>query len=409
MTDLSALGAERVTDKLNSLQYALEAVAGADSTIGLPNACYTDADATALERDTVFAKHWAGLGFTADIAKPGDCHPIDFLGQPLLMVRDKRGRARVFHNVCRHRGMLLVEKPGPSKGVLRCRYHSWAYDLDGTLKRTPYVGGAKQDTHPDFDPGCYGLKEVRAHEWLGVVWINLDGAAPPFEEANAKILERWREFADVTLVHTGDDCRLQFELATNWKLAIENYCEAYHLPWVHPALNSYSRIEDHYNIVEPGNFSGQGSTVYNPLLSADGRKFPPHHGLSQMWETGAEYVSLYPNVMLGVHRDHSFAIVVLPDGPTRCRERLSLYYFDEAVRDPDYAELRATNQRTWAQVFQEDVFAVEGMQKGRASPGFDGGVFTPVMDPPTRCFHVWAAEAMLGTPRPDMAARLAAE
>ncbi|MCR9220342.1 MAG: aromatic ring-hydroxylating dioxygenase subunit alpha [Alphaproteobacteria bacterium] len=402
-------GTAGFSDKISSLAPALQAVAAEGSSVGLPNPCYMEADAWMLERETVFAKHWAGLGFTADIAKPGDCHPIDFLGQPLLMVRDKKGRARVFHNVCRHRGMLLVEKAGPSKGVLRCRYHSWAYDLEGRLKRTPYIGGPHEDTHPDFDPNCYGLAEVRAHEWLGVVWINLDGRAPAFEEANAKILERWREFAGAPLTHTGDDCRLQFELGTNWKLAIENYCEAYHLPWVHPALNSYSRIEDHYNIVEPGNFSGQGTTVYNPLLSPDGRKFPALSGLSSMWDAGAEYVSLYPNVMLGVHRDHCYAIVVLPDGPTRCRERLSLYYFDEAVRDPDYAELRATNQRTWEQVFVEDVFAVEGMQKGRASPGFDGGVFTPVMDPPTRCFHVWAAETMLEGPRPPEGLRAAAE
>jgi phenylpropionate dioxygenase-like ring-hydroxylating dioxygenase large terminal subunit len=398
MSDLLSDGQAAPSNKLTSLQEALSRVTAPDSTTGLPNSCYTDGETMALERETVFAHHWAGLGFTADIAKPGDCHPIDFLGQPLLMVRDKSGQARVFHNVCRHRGMLLVEKAGPSKGVLRCRYHSWAYDLEGRLKRTPYVGGANEDTHPDFDPSCYGLVAVRAHEWLGVIWINLDGQAPDFEVANAKLIERWGEFADVPLVHTGDDCRLTFDLQTNWKLAMENYCEAYHLPWVHPSLNSYSRIEDHYNIVEPGNFSGQGTTVYNPLLSFDGRKFPARPGLSQMWDTGAEYVSLFPNVMLGIHRDHSYAMVVLPDGPTSTQERLSLYYYDEAVRDPDYAELRAANQRTWGQVFVEDVFAVEGMQKGRKSPGFDGGVFTPVMDPPTRSFHMWAADAMLRHP-----------
>ncbi len=387
------------TRKAELLDEALRRVADPDGPpTGLPNPCYTDADVAAHEAATVFAPHWAGLGFGVDIPKAGDVYPVEFLGRPLLMVRDRQGRARVFHNVCRHRGMQLVEAAGPSKGVLRCKYHSWCYDLDGRLRRTPYVGGPQADTHPDFDPTPYGLAEVRAHEWLGVVFVNLDGQAAPFETANAAILERWAEFADAPLVHTGADCRLAYDLATNWKLAVENYCEAYHLPWVHPSLNSYSRLEDHYNIVVPGQFSGQGSTIYSPALSPDGTQFPALPGLSEKWDTGAEYVALYPNTLLGMHKDHCYAILVQPDGPARCHERLALHYFDEAVRDPDFAELRTTNQKTWKEVFVEDVFVVEGMQRGRHAPGFDGGVFTPVMDPPTRNFHVWAAEAML---RPD--------
>jgi choline monooxygenase len=41
------------------------------------------------------------------------------------------------------------------------------------------------------------------------------------------------------------------------------------------------------------------------------------------------------------------------------------------------------------------VNVVERMQRGRASPGFDGGTFSPVMDPPTHDFHKWVAERLL--------------
>ena len=34
---------------------------------------------------------------------------------------------------------------------------------------------------------------------------------------------------------------------------------------------------------------------------------------------------------------------------------------------------------------------VEGMQRGRKAPGFDGGRFSPVMDGPTHLFHDWVA------------------
>ena len=40
-------------------------------------------------------------------------------------------------------------------------------------------------------------------------------------------------------------------------------------------------------------------------------------------------------------------------------------------------------------VFAEDISVVEGMQRGRASPAFDGGLFTPLMDVPTHQFHQW--------------------
>ena len=53
--------------------------------------------------------------------------------------------------------------------------------------------------------------------------------------------------------------------------------------------------------------------------------------------------------------------------------------------------MRARNAHLWRGVFEEDIFVVEGMQRGRAAPSFDGGRFSPVMDGPTHCFHDWVA------------------
>ncbi|MEM7296338.1 MAG: RHO alpha subunit C-terminal catalytic domain-containing protein, partial [Pseudomonadota bacterium] len=179
---------------------------------------------------------------------------------------------------------------------------------------------------------------------------------------------------------------------TNWKLAVENYCESYHLPWVHPGLNSYSRLEDHYNIEAQGCYAGQGSLVYRQL-EQNGTKFPDFPALSEKWETGAEYISLFPNVLLGVHRDHAFAIVLEPKGLERTAEHIALYYRPEAVGE-EYAALRRENARLWKEVFTEDIFVVEGMQRGRHGPLFDGGKFSPAMDGPTHTFHHWVARQM---------------
>ena len=67
---------------------------------------------------------------------------------------------------------------------------------------------------------------------------------------------------------------------------------------------------------------------------------------------------------------------------------MHLYYVgEEAAQASGYAPLREQNKRLWSQVFLEDVGVVEGMQRGRASPAFDGGCFSPVMDTPTLHFH----------------------
>lgn len=370
---------------------------------GLPNACYVDDQAARIEAERIFADQWACIGFAKDIPRPGDIFPVDLAGSPLLMLRHTDNSVRVFHNACRHRGVMLAEKPGNCRGVIRCPYHSWCYDLDGRLRRTPHVGGPGVDEHPEFDRSNYGLLPVRSEVWMGLVFVNLSGAAPDFDSHVAPLAARWASFAGARLYHTGPDATITFTLEANWKLAVENYCEAYHLPWVHPALNSYSRLEDHYNIVEDGLFAGQGSRVYSPMLSEEGRAFPPLQGLAPEWAAGAEYIALFPNVLLGVHKDHFYAVVLLPDGPHRVHERMEIFYFTEEAAGLDFADLRAANQRTWRTVFAEDVGVVEAMHKGRRSRGFDGGVLTPVMDHPTYCFHAWAAQALLAGTEPASA------
>jgi choline monooxygenase len=353
---------------------------------GLPNAHYIDPAVFAEERDALLFGQWAGLAVAADVPEAGDAKPITFMGMPLLLLRDRNDQVRVFQNTCRHRGMILVEEPRKIEGAIRCPYHSWCYSTEGKLVSTPHVGGPGQNTHPDVDRSTLGLTEIRSHIWRDVVWVNVDGQAPEFEVAMNPVIERWAEF-ERPLYHGGADSKFVLSVKSNWKLAVENYCESYHLPWVHPSLNSYSRLEDHYNIEEYGAYSGQGTLVYRQLEGANGAKFADFEGLDAKWDTAAEYLSVYPNVLLGMHRDHAFAIVLVPKGPEETEENIHLYY---ATPETD-AALRAKNTEQWKVVFEEDIFVVEGMQRGRHGVNFDGGRFSPAMDGPTHCFHDWVA------------------
>ena len=359
---------------------------------GLPNAHYVDDGVYLEERDSLVFDNWAGLGVAADVPEPGDTKPVTFMGLPLMLLRDKNGVVRVFQNICRHRGMILVDAPRKIEGAIRCPYHSWCYSTEGKLVSTPHVGGPGHNTSEGIDRSTLGLIEVRSHLWLGVVWINVSGTAQPFEDANADLLARWSEF-DKPLYHGGADSSFTLEVNCNWKLAVENYCESYHLPWIHPGLNSYSRLEDHYNIEAPGHFSGQGTYVYRQLKGDAGHIFKDFDGLSDKWNEGAEYIAAYPNVLLGVHRDHTFVIILTPEGPGKTIETVHLFY---AGSNTD-ADLRKRNSAQWKTVFEEDIFVVEGMQRGRNARGFDGGRFSPAMDGPTHLFHNWVAERLIAS------------
>ncbi len=360
---------------------------------GLPNNFYVDQQTFNLERDVVFFDNWAAIGFAKDVPEEADARPITFLGLPLLLVRGKDEVVRVFQNTCRHRGMILVEKPKKMRGVIRCPYHSWCYDLQGKLKTTPHVGGPGQNVHENIDRENLGLIEIRSHIWQDIIFINVNGNAAAFEDYAADMIARWAEFEKPSFFG-GADSQFDLSVKCNWKLAVENYCESYHLPWIHPGLNAYSKLEDHYHIIAKGRFAGQGTRVYNPSLSKI-KAFSNYHGLSKKWDTQAEYIALFPNVLLGVHRDHRYAIILVPDSMEETTERVAIYYADETMCGKNYSKLRAKNTASWKEIFEEDIFVVEGMQSGRHGKLFDGGKFSPVMDEPTWIFHHWIASQMI--------------
>ena len=363
---------------------------------GLPNEAYTCKDFALQERDAVLARSWTCIGTASAIPNPGDARPAELLGLPLMTVRGRDGQVRVFHNVCSHRGHRLVSKPCNGLTVLRCPYHSWAYDFEGRLRATPSIGGVKKNNIEGFDKSRHGLREVRSAIWFDQVFIDLSGDAPAFEDHIAPLSRRWADFDFALMRHGGPESSMQFDIRCNWKLAVENFCEAYHLPWIHPGLNAYSRLEDHYNIAEDDLFAGQGSTAYKPQMSNAGPPLPRFPDLPSRWEGASEYIAVFPNIMFGVHCDHVFAVRLEPLGPERTLEHFEIYYVGEEPLGTDYDGVRKEVAANWREVFAEDVGVVEEMQLGRASPAFEGGVFTPVHEPPTHCFHRWMARSLAG-------------
>ncbi|MEM7292524.1 MAG: aromatic ring-hydroxylating dioxygenase subunit alpha [Pseudomonadota bacterium] len=365
----------------------------ADAT-GLPNDAYVSPDFFQLEREQLFAQTWVCIGNACAVPNHGDVKPVGFLGAPLLMLRNKENEVRVFHNVCSHRGNELVWEPCHTGALIRCPYHAWAYDLEGQLQATPHIGGTGVHEIASLDKSRHGLRAARSAVWMDLVFVNLSEDAPPFAEFIAPLQQRIDQFAKPEqfdeLQPAASHGQLTIEFAGNWKLCVENNLESYHLPWVHPDLNAISKLEDHYHFYGGDLFAGQGSKEYDHL-SENSAAFPAFDG----WpEKVAEYPTLFPNVFLGLHCDHYWTRIVEPVSPQRTLDHLQLYYLGEAVAGDAFESAREERLRTWTKVFNEDIGVVEGMQRGRHSPAFSGGVFSPVMDVPSHHFAKWVAQQL---------------
>ena len=367
---------------------------------GLPNECYISEDYLAHEKEKVFCDKWTVIGVGSSIPKQGDAKPYNLLGIPLILVRDKDMKIRVFHNVCSHRGFKLLDKSCALKNVIRCPYHSWSYDFKGNLIATPNIGGLNVHQSGKFIKSKSNLKKVRSEVWMDIIFVNINSNEIDFKEYIKPLEERWSKFIKKEdqdlIVHSKDYGYFNLEVNCNWKFAIENYCESYHLPTIHPELNRVSNINDHYHIQGlPNRFAGQGSKNYQQLIKGN-KKFNTFPNWDKNLLKNSEYIALFPNVMIGLHIDHFYIFWLEPLSINKTREHMQMYYVgDESANGKELYELRKENARFWKDVMLEDINAIEGMQEGRGSPVYNGGNFSPVMDRPTHQFHKWVANSLL--------------
>jgi phenylpropionate dioxygenase-like ring-hydroxylating dioxygenase large terminal subunit len=199
---------------------------GEDNTV--PRERYTSPEFAALEFERLWSRVWQVACREEEIGEVGDFCEYLVGDQSILVVRSDREIIRAFHNTCLHRGTRLAAGNGRfPEECIRCRYHAWRYDLDGTL-----VEVVDQD---EFDPmpADAGLRAVRIERWGGFVWVCLDPSAPPL----AEYLE---PLTTLLAPYHLDRLRLRTYLSTvlpaNWKVAVDAFNEGYHVQGTHPQL-----------------------------------------------------------------------------------------------------------------------------------------------------------------------------
>ena len=161
---------------------------------GLPNECYTSIEYLKIERDKIFSDKWAVIGVGSSVPDTGDAKPFELLGIPLIIIRGNDQKIRVFHNVCSHRGLKILNEPCTLKNVLRCPYHSWSYDFRGSLVATPHIGGLNIHQVDNFDKSKSNLNEVRSKVWMDMIFINLNNNEIEFDDYIKPLEARWSKF-----------------------------------------------------------------------------------------------------------------------------------------------------------------------------------------------------------------------
>ena len=362
---------------------------------GLPASCYKDQAFYERELKTAFANNWACIGTVNDVPEPGDIKTMVFAGASLLMVRGRDGEVRVFHNYCRHRGLRLVNEPCAKRNRLVCPYHGWMYELDGALIRTPHIAGP--DDHDGAKAGIDlpdGLHAVRMAVWNQLVFVNVSGTADEFSSVISVLEERWSDY-DFSRLHEAEVST--YDVGCNWKLAVENFIDVYHVPYVHPGLEKYNSFRDHY-MVHDGLLSGEGNNNVEPTDDAVG-KLPEFPGLPEAKRHTLEALSLFPNLLITVTVDYLRVIIVEPLGPEACREHVKIFVNGEhAATSAELAEHRTQLRLRFEEFNNEDVEIAEELQRSMNGSAFQKAYLSPAFDKAVQTFQMRIAEAVAQEP-----------
>lgn len=364
-----------------------------DNSRGLPGDFYTSDEIFTAELIHFISKNWACAGLARDVGETGDISPVTLAGQPLVMTRAEDGNIRTFHNICRHRGTVLCSEAKHGQKRITCPYHAWSYALDGMLLATPHAGGAGRHNCESTDGKNLNLVEIPTVVWGPLVMVNLNGGAGRPEDAMGPIEDRLGN-PDLGLLRTGPDYDVTLDVDANWKLAVENFIESYHVPMVHPELQRVNPMEDHYQILGGDHYIGLGGRADGVAGSFD-PPLPifPHCAGTDKYE--ALYIA--PNLMITCLPNLFKAIILNPLGPGHTRERLVVFFIGDGAMHEDLSEARTTVMKDWSlNINDQDIGIIEKMQKGRSSTAFDGGRFMPKQEATSLHFQKMLAKRMLG-------------
>jgi choline monooxygenase len=320
----------------------------------LDAAFYCKPEMREIDRDAIFRKTWHLVGHVNQIPQTGDHLAVETALAPLIVVRDSESAIRAYHNVCRHRAGPLALCDGKGAKALRCLYHGWTYTLEGALRSAPEMNPLEQ-----FD-----LQNTRLHECQVAVWNGLIFIAEQSTLSFIEFSKGWDEpLRSLSPESYQFFQRHHYDIDCNWKVYCDNYLEGYHVPHIHPGLNSL--LDYRQYVTEAGDWF---SYQYSPLESSQ----------SLYGDGDAVYYFIYPNTMLNLLPGRLQVNRVIPLGVDRCRVYFEYFYTPDNSAEAD-AKRNADHEFSH-QVQLEDLGICEHVQRGLSSGSYEPGRLNPLRE-----------------------------
>ncbi|MEP1384706.1 MAG: aromatic ring-hydroxylating dioxygenase subunit alpha [Paraglaciecola sp.] len=354
------------------------------SAHGLPAITFKDKDIYEQECDRVFASGWASIGCGQQISKPGDILPIRIAGQSLIAIRNKQGEIGVFHNVCRHKAAPLVDEPC-NKRSLVCPYHKWSFKIDGDLLSAPRYFGNDNKVMTAEDKAEKGLIKVRFAVWWDIIFVNIDGAAEPFEDFIKPLDKQLAIYPkdDIRMISTTD-----YSGEVNWKLAVDNFLDGYHVPFVHSQACSVESVLGQEDLFLSENIVGlhlpHGASA-KPAKTA--KQLPHFHGLPEEKQGTQQWFGIFPNTLFFVDPCWVQTIVVKPMDETHTAESLSVYVVNDEAASDEYQAEQARLHEVLNEVNQQDIELLDKLQITRSNNIANQGHLNDAWDQVNMTFH----------------------
>lgn len=316
----------------------------------LPASLYNDEAVHRWELSELLAPCWQFVAHHSEVACEGDFVVRDIAGAPVLCIRGADGSLRAFYNVCRHRAGPVAAGRGSCR-LLRCGYHGWVYNLDGSLQHAPELGDIA-----NFDKRDHHLVSLQVIEAGSLCFVKPQAMEPDAIDP-VPIMAAIDKRAGGVLRDLVYRESVSYTLDCNWKVYVDNYLEGYHIPQVHPAL---ARALDfrHYSTETYDGYSLQHAAI--------------EAGTEAYGAGEALYYFVFPNLMLNILPGRLQTNVVIPLSHNRCR--IDFVYFYPPT---ETANSRLSQDLEFSDLVQrEDIEICERVQQGLESGAYDAGRFS---------------------------------
>ena len=372
---------------------------------------YTGPDLFRLDLELIWYREWLFAGHDCELTRPGSFFTVKIGDHPVIVLRDRQGHIRAFHNSCRHRGSLVCTAKKGMSARLVCPYHQWTYDLDGALVFARQMGEG-------FDASQFGLKPVACETVGGYIFICLAKEPRDFAPFRA-VMEPY--FARLGLT----DAKVVHESSIvengNWKLVWENNRECYHCSGSHPELcksfpetptfTNLEAVEDDPELGDLWARSEAAGLAARYRVDADGQfrlmrvpllgdavsytmsgKPAVRRKLSDNapdGHFGALLLYHYPTTWNHVLGDHAITFRVTPLSATETEVTTKWLAHKDAVEGVDYD--LDTLIHVWTKTNDQDRRVVEDNAQGIASPAYEPGPYSPIHEGGVIQFVNWYA------------------